>query len=104
MRTQDMTSQPDVVETSETEDFKTDQVMTIVGGHFIHDTYTAFVAPLLPELIKKLSLNLTMVGSLTAFLQLPGLLNPFIGLLADKVSLRYFVIFSLRPQPIFVFL
>lgn len=77
-----------------TEEFNTDQVLTIVGGHFIHDTYSAFVAPLLPLIIEKLSLTLTMAGSLTAFMQLPGLLNPFIGYLADKISLRYFVILA----------
>ena len=76
------------------EEFETDQVLTIVAGHFIHDTYSAFVAPLLPLIIEKFSLTLTMAGSLTALLQLPGLLNPFIGYLADKISLRYFVIFA----------
>ena len=70
------------------------QVLAIAGAHFIHDTYTAFVAPLLPLIVEKLSLSLTMVGSLTAFLQLPAILNPFIGYLADKVSLRYLVIFA----------
>lgn len=93
MRTQDMT-QPEMVETPETEAFKTDQVLTISSSHFIHDIYTAFIAPLLPELIEKLSLTLTMAGSLNAILQLPSLLNPFIGYLADKISLRYFVIFA----------
>lgn len=75
-------------------DFQTGEVLSIVGGHFIHDVYTAFVPPLLPVIIEKLSLSLTMAGSLTAFLQIPALLNPFIGYLADKVSLRYFVIFA----------
>jgi FSR family fosmidomycin resistance protein-like MFS transporter len=78
----------------EDERFETGQVLTIVSGHFIHDVYTAFVAPLLPLIIEKLSLSLTLAGSLTALLQLPGLLNPFIGYLADKVSLRYFVILA----------
>jgi MFS transporter, FSR family, fosmidomycin resistance protein len=76
------------------EAFDTGQVLTITGGHFIHDVYTAFVAPLLPLLIEKLSISLTLAGSLSAVLQLPALLNPFIGYLADKVSLRYFVIFA----------
>ncbi len=75
-------------------EFHTDQVLTIAGGHFIHDTYTAFVAPLLPLLIEKLSLTLTQAGGLTAVLQIPAILNPFIGYLADKLSLRYFVIFA----------
>lgn len=74
--------------------FQTGQVLPIAGGHFIHDVYSAFFAPLLPRLIEKLSLSLTQVGSLNAILQLPALLNPFIGYLADKVSLRYFVIFA----------
>ncbi|MFC1997086.1 MFS transporter [Chloroflexota bacterium] len=79
---------------STTENFNTDQVLTIVGGHTTHDVYTSFVAPLLPLIIEKLSLTLTMAGSLTALMQLPGLLNPFIGYLADKISLRYFVILA----------
>ncbi len=76
------------------EEFETGQVLTIVGGHFIHDLYTSFLSPLLPLLIEKLSLSLTLAGSLTALTQISGLLNPFIGYLADKVSLRYFVIFA----------
>ena len=74
--------------------FQTRQVLTIVSGHFTHDIYTAFVPPLLPLIIEKLSLTLTLAGSLIAFLQLPALLNPFIGYIADKVSLRYLVIFA----------
>ncbi|HBX69857.1 MAG TPA: MFS transporter [Chloroflexi bacterium] len=91
-----MATQAETIEqtTIETSEFKTDQVLTIAAGHFVHDTYTSFVAPLLPVIIEKLSLTLTMAGSLTAMMQLPGLLNPFIGYLADKVSLRYFVIFA----------
>ena len=74
--------------------FQSGQVVTIIGGHFIHDTFTAFVAPLLPLIIEKLSLSLTLAGTLTAFMQLPAILNPFIGYLAAKISLRYFVIFA----------
>lgn len=75
-------------------EFQTERVITIFGAHFLHDTFTAFVAPLLPLIMEKLSLSLTMVGSLTSFMQIPSILNPFIGYLADKVSLRYFVIFT----------
>jgi FSR family fosmidomycin resistance protein-like MFS transporter len=74
--------------------FQTGEVLTIVGGHFVHDTYSAFLAPILPLIISRLSLSLTLAGSLQAVLQMPALLNPFIGYLADKVSLRYFVILA----------
>lgn len=76
------------------EPFQTGQVLTIVGGHFTHDVYSAFVAPLLPLIIQKLSLSLTLAGGLVAVMQFPAILNPFIGYLADRVSLRYFVILA----------
>jgi FSR family fosmidomycin resistance protein-like MFS transporter len=81
-------------ETSKEEDFQTGEVLTIVGGHFVHDTFSAFLSPLLPLIIERLSLSLTLAGSLQAFMQLPSLLTPFIGYMADRVSVRYFVIIA----------
>ncbi len=89
-----MTASSPTIATEEERTFQAGQVGTIVGGHFVHDTFTAFVAPLLPLVIEKLSLSLTLAGALTAFMQFPAILNPFIGYLADKISLRYFVIFA----------
>lgn len=80
--------------TKSEEEFQIGRVLPIIGGHFIHDTYTAFIAPLLPVIIQKLSLSLTQAGSLIAFLQIPGVLNPFIGYLADKTQVQYFIIFA----------
>ena len=74
--------------------FHTDQVATIAGAHFIHDSFSAFLAPLLPLIQDILNTNYAMTGSLTIFTQLPSLLNPFIGYLADRISLRYFVILA----------
>ncbi|MFQ5400522.1 MAG: MFS transporter [Anaerolineae bacterium] len=74
--------------------FQMGQVMTIVGGHFMHDTYSAFIAPLLPLLQERLATGYALTGGLAVYAQLPSLLNPFIGYLADKVSLRYFIILA----------
>ena len=74
--------------------FQTGRVLTISGAHAVHDTYTAFLAPLLPVFITKLSLSKTEAGALTVFLQGPSLLQPFIGHLADRISLRYLVILA----------
>ncbi len=74
--------------------FHTDQVATVAGAHFVHDSYSAFLAPLLPMLQERLSTNYAMTGVLAMFPQLPSLLNPFIGYLADRVSLRYFIILA----------
>jgi FSR family fosmidomycin resistance protein-like MFS transporter len=79
---------------AEAEHFHTDRVLTISAGHAIHDTYTAFLPPLLPVFVGNLSLSTTQAGLLSVFLQAPSLLQPFIGHLADRVSLRYFVILA----------
>jgi FSR family fosmidomycin resistance protein-like MFS transporter len=74
--------------------FHTEQVVTIAGGHFVHDSFTAFLAPILPLLQDKLGLGYASAGGLAVFTQLPSLLTPFIGYLADRVSVRYFVILA----------
>lgn len=74
--------------------FHLDRVLTIISAHLIHDTYSAFLAPLLPNLIEKLSLTYTQAGSLSAVTQLPSLLNPIIGYLDDRINLRIFVILA----------
>ena len=76
------------------DEFHTEQIVTIAGGHFVHDTYTAFVAPLLPLLRERLEVGYALAGGLAVFTQLPSLLNPLIGYLADRVSSRYFVILA----------
>lgn len=81
-------------QTSEPEQFQTDRVATISAAHAVHDTYTAFLPPLLPAFMETLSFSLTQAGTLTVFLQAPSLLQPFIGYLADRVSLRYLVILA----------
>ncbi|MBZ0299003.1 MAG: MFS transporter [Anaerolineae bacterium] len=78
----------------EAETFQTGRILTIVGGHFVHDTFSAFISTLLPLLIERLSLTLTLGGSLAVFMQLPSLSSVFIGYLADRVSTRYLVIFA----------
>ncbi len=74
--------------------FQAAEILLLSLAHFVHDVYSSFLAPLLPLLIEKLSMSLTEAGFLSAVMQLPALLNPFIGQLADRVSLRYFVILA----------
>jgi FSR family fosmidomycin resistance protein-like MFS transporter len=74
--------------------FQTAGVLTLAVCHFIHDVYSSFLAPLLPLLIEKLSISLAQAGFLGAMMQIPSLLNPFIGKLADRISVRYFIILA----------
>jgi len=81
-------------ETPVDERFQALDVSTIAFGHATHDTYTSFLAPLLPELILKFALSTTQAGLLSVLTRWPSVLQPFIGHLADHASLRYFVILS----------
>lgn len=81
-------------ETIKNSAFQTGQIVTLSISHFIHDVYSSFLAPLLPLLIEKLSMSLTQAGFLTTIMQVPALLNPYIGSLADRISVRYFIILA----------
>ncbi len=74
--------------------FKTGEVLTLSVCHFIHDIYSSFLAPLLPLLIGKFSLTLGQAGFLSTVMQIPALFNPFIGVLADRMSVRYFIVIA----------
>ena len=73
-------------------EFKTGSVLALSAIHFIHDVYSSFLAPLLPLLIEKLSLTLTQAGFLNTVMQLPSLLNPLFGFLADRYSARLLIV------------
>ena len=70
-------------------------LITIVSlAHLVQDTYSAFLAPILPLLIEKLGLTLVMSAFLDIARKLPSLMNPYFGLLAERRDARYFVIVS----------
>ena len=76
------------------ETFQTQHVMTVAGAHFVHDTYTGFLPVLLPLIRDNLAISNSLAGSLIIWSQAPSLLNPFIGYIADRVSVRYFIILA----------
>lgn len=82
------------LDTPHEEEFETNRILLISGGHFVHDTFSAFISPLLPLLIDKLGLTLALAGSLSVFTQVPSLLSVIVGYLADRFSVRYMVIFA----------
>ena len=81
--------------TAETEQFQTGRVLTMSAGHTVHDTYTAFLVPLLPIFKETLLLSNAQAGLLRTLMQWPSLLQPLIGHLSDRVDLR--ILFILAP-------
>jgi FSR family fosmidomycin resistance protein-like MFS transporter len=56
--------------------------------------YASFLPPLLPALMAKLTLSNTQAGLLAFVSSSPSLLQPVIGYIADRASLRYFVVLA----------
>ncbi len=64
-------------------------------AHFTIDAYSSFFSPLLPLLVAKLHLSLTLVGTLVALASLTSSFSqPLFGLLADRVRRPWFVAFG----------
>ncbi|MCK4640936.1 MAG: MFS transporter [Candidatus Marinimicrobia bacterium] len=74
--------------------FEIGNVITISIAHLAHDIYASFLAPILPLLIEKLGITIFLAGLLDVIRKIPALANPFIGLIADRVSVRYFIILA----------
>ena len=74
--------------------FNTEKVLTVSAGHFFHDIYSSFLAPLLPLLVEKLGISLSMVGLLDVIRKIPSLFNPLIGIMADRICIKYLIILS----------
>lgn len=74
--------------------FQTGNVILISVIHNLHDIYSSFLAPLRPLLIEKFGLSLSMASLWDLFQRIPWLLNPFIGIIAERAPARYFVIIT----------
>ncbi len=82
--------------------FQRGKVLTISAAHFVHDCYTAFLAPALPLIIEKLGISYGMTGLLAVIQRIPSLFNPFIGIIAERPVMRYMVIFSPALSAVFM--
>ncbi len=69
--------------------FENKQVVAASAGHMVHDIFTAFLPPLLPLIIAKFSLSMLEAGLLNVFAVLAFFFNPLLGILVDRVNLRY---------------
>ncbi|MCF6175187.1 MAG: MFS transporter [Victivallaceae bacterium] len=74
--------------------FQRGNILAISIAHFVHDVYSGFLSPILPIIIKNLQISYTAASLLAIAQSLPSLLNPVIGWLAEKTSLRIFIVIS----------
>ncbi len=82
--------------------FQAANVISTSIAHFFHDIYTSFLAPILPLLIDKLGISLFQAGTLSVFQRIPTIFNPLIGILAERVPSRFFIILTPAITAIFM--
>lgn len=68
--------------------------MTAAVAHFTHDIYPSFIATLMPLLIEKYGLTLSMAGALATVNRWPSMLMPVLGNLADRYDARALIIWG----------
>lgn len=74
--------------------FQTSNVTALSIGHWIFDTYQAFLPAFLPILLNTFSMSNMQGGTLSAFNQFPSLIQPVIGYISDRKNLRWIVILA----------
>jgi len=74
--------------------FQLANVISISFAHFVNDVYSSFLSPVIPLLINKFGISLSMAGMLNLFQQIPALFQPFVGIISEKIPARYLLIFA----------
>ncbi len=79
-------------DSSQKQTFQTANVLTVSFAHFIHDVYSSFLAPILPIIIERLGITYSAAGLLTIIQRVPSFFNFLIGILADRLRVRFLLI------------
>lgn len=74
--------------------FQLGNVLVISFAHLLHDIYSSFLAPILPLLIENLGISYSLAALLDVVRKIPSVLNPYIGIIADKICVKYFIIIA----------
>ena len=74
------------------EDNRRREIYTLAGAHAAHDLYGGFLGPLLPAIQAKLAVSLTVISLMFPAQQVPGIFQPFLGVLIDRTSRKIFVV------------
>ncbi|CAN5505572.1 MFS transporter [soil metagenome] len=81
-------------EAAEEDDYNARGAYTVAGAHLSHDVYSSFRDPLIPFVQENLGISLFAASLMVPAQSMPSLLQPFIGILADRTSKRWFVVLA----------
>ncbi len=84
-------------------DIQWKSLAVLASAHLITDAYNNFLPPLLPLLIQKMNLSLTLSGSLVAVRALASFFTqPAVGYVSDRTGMRLFVLFGPLVTGVFI--
>jgi FSR family fosmidomycin resistance protein-like MFS transporter len=73
--------------------FQRSRLALVTWGHFLNDCYGSFFAPILPLLIDKLALSLTMASGLASIASITSaIFQPIYGMASDRIRGRLFIV------------
>jgi len=78
------------------------KTVLVSSTHAMHDTYSGFIAPLLPFLIERLSLLKAEAGLFILVYQGVSVLQPVIGHIGDRINLRKYALIAPAVTAIFL--
>ena len=78
------------------------RAIIISSAHAMHDTYSGFIAPLLPFLIERLSLLKAEAGLFILVYQGVSVFQPVIGHIGDRINLRKYALVAPAVTAVFI--
>ena len=78
------------------------RAIIISSAHMMHDTYSGFIAPLLPFLIERLSLLKAEAGLFILVYQGVSVFQPVIGHIGDRINLRKYALVAPAVTAVFI--
>lgn len=78
------------------EDKNKQAVQCLTAGHFVVDSYSSFISPILPFIASKIGIGLTLAASVISISHLlSSMSQPIYGFIADRMKKRFFVFWGL---------
>jgi FSR family fosmidomycin resistance protein-like MFS transporter len=78
-------------------------LIVLASAHLVTDAYNNFLPPLMPLLIQKLNLTLTLAGSLVTIRAIASFFTqPVVGYISDRTGMRLFVLLGPLVTGIFI--
>jgi MFS transporter, FSR family, fosmidomycin resistance protein len=90
----DQLEEQQVSEEAEEEEYNAKGTWIASGAHFAHDLYPSYIGVLIPYVQSHLGIPLALASLMVPAQQMPSILQPFIGYLADRTSKRLFVVLT----------